>query len=257
MKRSRLPFIVTILVIVFMYLPIIVLVVNSFNESRFGGTWEGFSLKWYERLFHDRGIWHAIRNTFIVGISATLISTILGTMSAFALYRYKNSLQKVHYGLVYTPLVIPDILMGMSLLLLFISLKFPLGLFSIFIAHTTFCMSYVAMVVLARLDTFDYNVVEAAQDLGANPWTIVWRVVVPLLAPGILSGALLAFTMSIDDYIITSFVSGPGATTLPLKVYGMIKFGVTPVINALSTILLTVTFVLVWMTERLTKESVV
>lgn len=257
MKKSRIPFFVTLFVLVFMYLPIGVLIINSFNGSRFGGEWTGFSLKWYEHLFHDRGIWSAIRNTLIIGLSATVVSTVLGTLSAFALYRFKGILQKLHYGLVYSPLVIPDILMGMSLFLLFIAISAPMGLITVFIAHTTFCISYVAMVVLARLETFEYSVVEAAQDLGASTWTIIWKVVLPLLAPGIVSGALLAFTISIDDYIITSFVAGPGATTLPLKVYGMIKFGSTPVINALSTLLLTLTFVLVWATQALTKASVV
>lgn len=257
MKKSQIPLFVTLLVLIFMYLPIGVLIVNSFNESRFGGEWAGFSLKWYERLFQDRSIWSAIRNTLIIGVAATVVSTVFGTLSAFALYRFKGVLQKLHYGLVYSPLVIPDILMGMSLFLLFIAISAPMGLITVFIAHTTFCISYVAMVVLARLETFEYSVVEAAQDLGASNWTIIWKVVFPLLAPGIISGALLAFTISIDDYIITSFVAGPGATTLPLKVYGMIKFGSTPVINALSTLLLTLTFILVWATQALTKESLV
>lgn len=255
MKKSAFPYVILAFIIIFLYLPIIVLVVTSFNESRFGEGMMTFSLKWYVRLFHDREIWEALQNTLIVGTVATTTSTVLGTMAAFALYRYKTRLQDLHYGLIYAPLVIPEVLMGISLLLLFISFSVPLNLFTIMIAHTTFCISYVAMVVLARLDNFDFHVVEAAQDLGAHWWTTVTKVVVPILAPGIISGALLAFTISIDDYIITSFVAGPGTSTLPIHVYGMIKYGATPVINALSTIILSVTFLFAVVTQFLTKES--
>jgi spermidine/putrescine transport system permease protein len=255
MRASRFPNIVTVLVILFLYLPIFILMAMSFNESRYGHEWTGFSLKWYARLFQDRDIWDSVQNSLIVGSLATLASCFMGTLSAYALYRYPTKLQRIHYGLVYAPLVVPDILMGMSLLLLFISVGAGLGLTTIIIAHTTFCISYVAMVVLAKLDNFDYHVVEAAQDLGAGWWSVVWRVIIPMLAPGIISGALLAFTISIDDYIVTSFVAGPGTSTLPIHVYGMIKFGATPVINALSTIVLSVTFVLALITQFLTRES--
>ncbi len=255
MKTGTFPKIVTFLVILFLYLPIIILMATSFNESRFGHEWSGFSLKWYIRLFQDRDIWAAVRNTLIIGSAATFASCFMGTLGAFALYRYQTALQRIHYGLVYAPLVVPDILMGMSLLLLFISLSINLGLVTIIIAHTTFCISYVAMVVLAKLDNFDYAVVEAAQDLGAGLWSALTRIILPMLAPGIISGALLAFTISIDDYIVTSFVAGPGTSTLPIHVYGMIKFGATPVINALSTIVLSVTFILALITQLLTKES--
>jgi len=256
MKKSSFPLLITFLVIAFLYLPIILLMISSFNESRFGEEWTGFSFRWYVRLFQDPDIWNGVKNSLIVGISATCISTVLGTMAAFALYRYKSMFQSLHYGLVYAPLVVPDLLMGMSLLLLFISLGAPLGLMTIILAHTTFCISYVAMVVLSRMDDFDYSVIEAAQDLGAEWWIVVFKVVVPVLSPGIISGALLAFTISIDDYIVTSFVSGPGSATLPIHVYGMMKFGATPVINALSTIILTVTFILTFCAQLFTKRSV-
>jgi len=153
--------------------------------------------------------------------------------------------------MIYMPLVVPEILMGMSLLLTFAAVGLKLGLFTIFLAHVTFCISYVAMVVLARLQDFDPAVVEAAQDLGANWWIIAWRIMAPMLAPGIASGALLALTLSIDDFVITFFVAGPGSTTLPIRIYSMIKFGTPAVLNALSTILLTVTFILVWLSQRL------
>lgn len=254
MKRSRIPMYTTVVVLVFFYLPILVLVINSFNASRFGGVWEGFSLRWYIRLFTERDIWYALRNTLIVAVSATAASVVLGTIAAFALHRHTSRLQRVHYTLIYTPLVVPDILMGMSLLLFFVALGLDMGLFTIFLAHTTFCISYVAMVVLARLQDFDFSVIEAAQDLGASWWTAAWRVLLPLLAPGIAAGGLLAFTLSIDDFVITFFVTGPGATTLPIQIYSMIKHGSPPLINALSTILLLVTFVMVWLIQNLTED---
>ncbi len=254
MKRSMVPVLTTMAVLVFFYLPILVLMVNSFNAARFGGSWGGFSFKWYARLLHERDIWHAFRNTMIIAVGATLVSTVIGTSAAFALHRFRSRLQHLHYGLIYTPLVVPEILMGMSLLLFFVALNVQLGLFTIFLAHVTFCISYVAMVVLARLQDFDFAIIEAAMDLGANWWTTLWRVLVPLLAPGILAGGLLAFTLSIDDFVISFFVAGPGSTTLPIRIYSMIKFGATPLINALSTILLVFTFVIVWITQHLTKE---
>lgn len=246
MRPSRVPAIVTWAVILFFYLPIAVLVVNSFNASRFGGTWEGFSFKWYAKLFQDESIWMALSNTLIVAAGATVGSMVLGTCAAFALHRYAGSkLQKWHYGVIYMPLVLPEILMGLSLLLFFVALKVQLGLWTIFVAHVTFCLSYVAMTVLARLQDFDYSIVEAAQDLGAGWGVTVVKVLLPMLAPGILAGGLLAFTLSIDDFVISFFVAGPGATTLPIKIYSMIKYGKPPMINALSALLLLVTFLCV------------
>jgi spermidine/putrescine transport system permease protein len=255
-KTSRVPMLTTLAVLAFFYLPILVLVFDSFNASRFAGSWGGFSCKWYVRLWQERDIWHALRNTLVIAFAATACATVLGTAAAFALHRYATRLQRVHYVLIYTPLVVPEILMGISLLLFFVALNVGLGLFTVFLAHVTFCISYVAMVVLARLQDFDFSIVEAAMDLGANWWVALWRVLLPLLAPGITAGALLAFTLSIDDFVITFFVAGPGATTLPIRVYSMIKHGATPLINALSSILLVVTFAIVWTAQHLTKESV-
>jgi spermidine/putrescine transport system permease protein len=178
----------------------------------------------------------------------------LGTTAAIALHRYASRLQKFHYTLIYTPLVVPEILMGISLLLFFAALRLELGLFTIFLAHVTFCISYVTMVVLGRLQDFDYSIVEAAQDLGADWWLTVRRVLLPMLMPGIVAGGLLAFTLSIDDFVITFFVAGPGSTTLPIRIYSMIKHGAPPLINALSSILLVVTFLTVFFSQRLTRE---
>lgn len=256
MKHSHLPLIVTVVVLLFFYLPISVLIVNSFNASRFSGGWEGFTLHWYVQLFSQRGIWHALRNSLIIAVAATLAAAMVGTTAAFALHRFNSRLQRIHYTIIYTPLVVPEILMGISLLLFFVAVGMRLGLFTIFLAHVTFCISYVAMVVLARLQDFDFSVIEAAQDLGASWWTTTRRILLPLLAPGISAGALLAFTLSIDDFVITFFVAGPGSTTLPLWIYSMIKHSKDmPLINALSSILLVVTYAAVWFSQRLTREK--
>ena len=195
-------------VLLFFYVPIVVLVVNSFNASRFSGAWKGFTFKWYRLLFNDREIWHALGNTMQVAVGATFAAVVLGTLAALALSKWKGRIQSAHYGLLYTHLVLPDILMGISLLLFFISIGLKQGLFTVFLAHTTFCVSYVAMAVLGRLEDFDNNLLEAARDLGANPWQTFWKVQFPLLLPGIVAGGLLSFTLSIDDFVITFFVSG-------------------------------------------------
>ena len=254
MKQSRIPMLITWILLAFFYLPIFVLVLYSFNSSRFGGSWTGWSFHWYRQLYREREIWHALTNSLVVAISATSVSVILGTTAAIALHRYSSRLQKFHYTMIYTPLVVPEILMGISLLLFFAALHLELGLFTIFLAHVTFCISYVAMVVLGRLQDFDYAVVEASQDLGAGWWATTWRVLLPLLMPGIIAGGLLAFTLSIDDFVITFFVAGPGSTTLPIRIYSMIKHGSPPLINALSSILLLITFLAVFVSQRLTKE---
>lgn len=257
MKRSRFPLLVMGLVLLFFYLPIIILVINSFNASRFGSGWQGFSLIWYRRLLHEPEIWAAARNTLVIAVLVTIVSLILGTTSALALHRFaKTRLQRVHYTLIYTPLVVPEILMGISLLMGFVAAGVGLGLFTIFLAHVTFCISYVALVVLGRLQDFDFSIVEAAQDLGAGWWTTARRVLLPMLAPGLAAGGLLAFTLSVDDFVITFFVAGPGATTLPIRVYSMIKHGATPLINALSTILLVLTFTIVLVSQRLSRSNI-
>lgn len=253
-RHSRIPLLTTIAILLFFYIPIAVLIMNSFNSSSTGGTWDGFTLKWYIKLFSNRGIWDSIRNSLIVGFASTLVSTIIGTSAAFALYKYANTrLQRVHSIILYMPLVVPEILMGISLLMLFIAVKIQLGLFAIFLAHVTFSMSYVAMVVLSRLQDFDITLLEASMDLGANAWMTMRKIMLPLIAPGIIAGALLAFTLSVDDFVITFFVSGPGSTTLPVKVYSMIKHSrELPVINALSTLLMVITFAIVLVSQKQT-----
>jgi spermidine/putrescine transport system permease protein len=254
MKSSRLPAIVFGLVVVFLYVPILFLVVNSFNEARFSSTWAGFTLKWYAALFdpQNRDLWEATQRTLLIAISSSAISMILGTLSACALHWFRTRLQRLNYGLIYLPIVIPDLLMGISLLLFFVALGVTLGTVTILIAHITFCSSFVTVVVLGRLQGFDESVIAAARDLGATRWVAIRRVILPLLAPGIVAGGLLAFTLSVDDYVITFFVTGPGSTTLPLKIYSMVKHSrELPLINAISTIFLVITFLIVWWSQKL------
>lgn len=254
MTKGKIPFIITAFVLFLLYVPLILLVINSFNDSRFGGEWGGFTFKWYQALWSHREVWGALTNSLIIATSATIASTVLGTLAAFSIYRYKTNLQKIHYGLIYSPLAIPDVLMGVSLLILFVLLNIHLGIFTVFLAHTTFCVSYVTLIMLAKLSQFDYALIEAAQDLGANTWTTFRRVLLPFLIPGIVASGLLAFTLSIDDFVITFFVSGQGATTLPIYVYSMIKFGPTPIINALSTLILGVTLISITIFHFTAKE---
>ncbi len=256
MKRSRFPVLVTAAVLLFFYAPIVVLVINSFNASRFGGSWEGFTLKWYEKLWNNDDIWSALWTSLGLATLASLTAMVLGTLAAFALHRFQSRLQKIHLGTLTVPLVMPDILMGISLLLFFVALGVPTGFTTIWIAHVTFCLSYVTMVVLGRLQDFDFTLVDAARDLGAGRWQTLRRVVLPLLAPGIIAGGLLAFTLSIDDFVITFFVQGPGTTTLTLRVYSMMKVSQNmPVINALATILLALTFAVVTLSFKLTRKQ--
>lgn len=254
MKSSRIPLITTVLVLAFFYLPIGALVVKSFNSARYSPEWKSFTFKWYERLFEREDILMALVNSLQVALIASTASMLLGTCAAFALHRYKSRLQSTHRMMIHVPLVLPDILMGMSLLLLFIATGINLSLTTVTIAHITFCLSYVALVVLARLQDFDPNIVEAARDLGATRIQAFLKITFPIIFPGILAGGLLAFTLSVDDYVVTFFVKGPGADTLPTLVYSMIKKSKElPVINALSTLMLLFTFLLVFASQRLAR----
>jgi len=258
-RKSRFPFLVSMFVMLFLYAPIVVLVIYSFNDSRYPGAWNGFTTKWYTQLIEARtvearDIWRATSNTLFVALCATAISMVFGTMAAWALYRFRSGLQKFHQALVYAPLVVPDILMGISLLMLFVNMSMKLGLTTIIIAHTTFCISYVALVVLGRLQDFDHTLVDAARDLGANNWNVGVRILSPLLGPGIIAGGLLAFTLSVDDFVVTFFTSGPGSTTLPVQVYSMMRHGTPTLINALSVIFILVTFSVVIFSQRIIQK---
>jgi len=256
MKRSWLPSLITLVVVVFLFAPLVVLVMNSFNASRFGGEWDGFTWNWYEKLWAANEVWESLAVTLKIAVSASLASMILGTLAAYALHCFRSWLQDVHQMLITLPLVMPDTLMGMSLLALFVICGVETGLLTIWIAHVTFCLSFVTMVVLGRLQDFDFTLIDAARDLGATRAQAVRKVLLPLLLPGVLAGGLLAFTLSIDDYVITFFVSGPGTTTLPLRVASMMKTSRSlPVINALSTLLIGSTFLLAALSFRLQRRT--
>ena len=251
MKPSRSPVFITAVVLLFLYLPIALLVLHSFNESRYSTSWQGFTWKWYAQLFEREDLWQAFLRSISIAAISSVTCMILGTFAAFALHRYRSRLQRWHSLLLTLPLVMPEILIGMSLLSLFVAFHLPLGLVTITIAHITFCLGYVALVVRARLQDFDFSLYEAARDLGATKWQTFRLVLLPLLAPGIAAGGLLAFTLSIDDFVVTFFVSGPGADTLPVKISSMIRHSKElPVINALSTLLLIATVLIVAATQR-------
>jgi len=233
----------TLLVLLFLYLPIAVIVVLSFNQSRFGVQWRGFTTAWYEKLFNNPRIALYAENTLVVAVVSTLIATVLGTLLALGLYRYRFRGKGLLRFLLYVPVVIPDIVMGVALLLFFAWVReatgfFRLSLFTIILGHVTFQLAYVALVVKSRLASLDPALEEAAADLGAGGFATFRYVTLPLIWPGVLAGALLAFSLSLDDFVITFFTAGPGSTTLPLYIFGSVKRGVTPEIHALSSILI-------------------
>lgn len=221
----------------FLYIPIIILIIYSFNESRQIGLWTGFSWQWYGELFHDEAVLDALKLSLWVATWSTIISTFLGTLTALALERHRFWGKITYDAILYLPIIIPDIVMALSTLLFFVVLGVALSKYTILIAHVAFNISFVAIVVRARLADMSSTLEEAAADLGANEWQTFRRVTLPLLTPGIVSGALLAFTLSLDDFVITFFVAGPGSTTLPVRVYSMIRFGLTPEVNAVSTLM--------------------
>lgn len=225
----------------FLYLPIVLLIVFSFNESKLVTVWGGFSTKWYVSLFHNQGLMDAAWVTIRVGLVSATVATVLGTMGALALTRYTRFRGRVLFsGMIFAPLVMPDVITGLSLLLLFVAIGMDRGLMTVTLAHITFTMCFVAVVVQSRLITFDRSLEEAAMDLGASPVKTFFQITLPVILPAIVSGWMLAFTLSLDDLVIASFASGPGATTLPMKIYSQVRLGVTPEINAACTILIAI-----------------
>lgn len=256
MNKRRTSLFFFLFTMLFFYLPLLILVIYSFNEGK-SMVWKGFSLKWYRELFqYSENIWKAFRYSIGVAIVSGFLSTVIGTLGAIALKWYSFKSKKYLEILTVLPLVVPDIIIGVSLLILFASIQLKLGLLTIFIAHTTFNISYVLFIVLARLDEFDYSVVEAAYDLGANERQTLQKVILPMLFPAIISGFLMAVTLSFDDFVITFFVAGPGSSTLPLRIYSMIRLGVSPVINALSVILILISVILTLSTKKLQKNFI-
>ena len=223
----------------FLYLPMLILVIYSFNESKLVTVWAGFSTKWYGELFRNDAFLDAAWVTLQVAILSSLIATVLGTMAAYVLVRAGRFPGRTLFsGMIYAPLVMPEVITGLSLLLLFISIGLDRGVVTIVLAHTTFAMCFVSVVVSSRLASFDTSLEEAALDLGCTPFEAFRLVTLPVIAPAVISGWLLAFTLSLDDLVIASFTAGPSATTLPIKIWSSIRLGVSPEINALSTILI-------------------
>lgn len=224
---------------VFLYVPMLILVIYSFNESKLVTVWAGFSTKWYGELLSNEAFLDAAWVTLRVAVISSTIATVLGTMAAYVLVRGGRFFGRTLFsGMIYAPLVMPEVITGLSLLLLFIGLGMDRGVLTIVLAHTTFSMCFVSVVVSSRLMTFDQSLEEAALDLGASSFTAFRLVTLPIIAPAVVSGWLLAFTLSLDDLVIASFTSGPAATTLPMKIWSSVRLGVSPEINALSTILI-------------------
>ena len=267
MKRSYFSTVVLGLVMAFLYVPIILVVVygfipNGMSMSFFdaSGNFAGFTGKWYGMIFSGDRRLDALIESFWLSLTiaglATLVSCVLGTTAALALHKWRGRLQSVHHALVYTPLIMPDILIGISLLMLFVACGVGCGFWTILIAHITFCVSYIVMTVLARLQDFDDRIVEAAYDLGAGPWYTFFHVQLPILMPGIVAGGLLAFTLSIDDVVITSFVNGAGTNTFPTYVSSMTKHSRNlPAVFALSTLMLLFTCVLMGLSKLIARGN--
>ncbi|HEU4923019.1 MAG TPA: ABC transporter permease subunit [Burkholderiales bacterium] len=233
---------------VFLYAPLAIVVLYSFNDSRLNAQWVGFTLAWYEKLLHNEPMLIAARNSLLIALAAAAASTVLGTLAGFALHRHRPRLLA---PLVLATIAIPEILMGVSLLIFFVLLNVTLGMVSIILAHITFCIGFVALVVRARLAGMDESLTEAARDLGATPAQAFRWVTLPLIMPGVVAGALMAFTLSLDDFVITFFTAGAGSSTLPLQIYTMVKIAVTPEVNAVSTLLMLLTLSLILVATRL------
>lgn len=242
----------------FLYIPMVILIIFSFNESKLVTVWAGFSTQWYGELMHNEAFLNAAWVTIKVAVMSSTLATILGTMAAYVLVRGGRFMGRTLFsGMIYAPLVMPEVITGLSLLLLFIGIGMDRGVMTIVLAHTTFAMCYVSVVVSSRLVTFDRSLEEAALDLGCSPAEAFRLVTLPIIAPAVISGWLLAFTLSLDDLVIASFTSGPSSTTLPIKIFSAVRLGVSPEINALSTIMIAIVTVGVITASLVSKRSMV
>ncbi len=240
----------------FLYLPMVLLIAYSFNSSKLVTVWAGFSTKWYGELLHNVAFLDAAWVTLRVAVVSSTIATILGTMAALVLVRAGRFIGRtVFSGMIYAPLVMPEVITGLSLLLLFIGIGLDRGIFTVVLAHATFSMCYVSVVVSSRLATFDRSLEEAALDLGCSQISAFRLVTLPIIAPAVISGWLLAFTLSLDDLVIASFTTGPGATTLPIKIWSAVRLGVSPEINALSTLMISIVAIGVITASLVTKRN--
>ncbi|MCE0492529.1 spermidine/putrescine ABC transporter permease PotC [Vibrio salinus] len=252
-KSARISFIGVIYA--FLYLPIIVLIVNSFNENKFGMKWGGFSTKWYDSLWHNAGLMQAAWHSMTIAFFSASAAALIGSLTAVALFRYSFKGKKLINSMLFIVMMSPDIVMGISLLALFLFIGLHLGFLTLFVAHITFCLPFVVITVYSRLNGFDVKMLEAAKDLGAKEWVILKQIIFPLAKPAIASGWLLSFTLSLDDVIISSFVTGPTYEILPLKIYSMVKVGISPEVNALATIMLILSLILVVISQLLGRDK--
>lgn len=239
--------------LLFLYAPIAVLILFSFNASRLSAAWQGWTLDWYRQMAGDEALREAVQNSLLVGIVSTAVATVLGVGAAFGLER-GSSARRIVEGTMLLPLIIPEVMMGVALMLFFVLIKLPLSLTTVMIGHATFNLPVVTMIVRARLRKLDPSLEEAARDLGATPWQAFRHITWPLLRPAVLGAVLMAFTFSFDDFVVTFFTAGPGSTTLPLRVYSMVKSGVSPVINALSAIMILLSMALIGMSLALQRR---
>jgi spermidine/putrescine transport system permease protein len=245
----------TVLVLIFFYLPIAILIGFSFNTSRLNIIWEGFTLEWYAAIWRDAVLVHSLNNSLIIAVATTVVSVILGTAGAWLLYRHRFPAVRLVMTLVFIPMIIPEVIMGVSLLILFVTIGLELGYATIIISHVTFCFPFVMVAVQARLAGLDPALEEAAMDLGATPTVAFRKVLVPFLMPAIISGALMSFTLSLDELIVTYFTASAATRTLPLEIFGRIKKGLDPTLNAISTVFIASTVGLVLVTELLKRRN--
>jgi len=237
------------------YIPIIILIVNSFNSSRFGINWQGFSTQWYRLLMNNDSLIQAAQHSLLMGVLSASCATIIGSLTAVALYRYRFRGKPFVSGMLFVVMMSPDIVMAISLLVLFMLLGISLGFWSLLFSHITFCLPFVVITVYSRLKGFDVRMLEAAKDLGASEVTILRKILLPLALPAVAAGWLLSFTLSMDDVVVSSFVTGPSFEILPLKIYSMVKVGVSPEVNALATILLLLSLLLVALSQLLLRDK--
>lgn len=245
----------TVLVMIFFYLPIVILVGYSFNSSRLNIVWQGFTLDWYAAIWRDAVLVASLYNSLYVAVVTTILSVLLGTGGAWLLFRYRFPGVRMLSTLIFIPMIIPEVIMGVSLLIFFVAVHLELGYATIIISHVTFCFPFVMVAVQARLAGLDPSLEEAAQDLGATPLQAFRKILVPYLAPAIISGALMSFTLSLDELIVTYFTASAGTRTLPLEIFGRVKKGLDPTLNAISTVFILSTVVLVIVTELLKKRE--
>ena len=239
----------------YLYIPIIILVTNSFNEDRYGLSWKGFSWNWYERLFNNDTLIQAAFHSVTLAFFAATLATSVGGLTAIALYRYRFRGKQAVSGMLFIVMMSPDIVMAVSLLALFMVVGISLGFWSLLLAHVTFCLPYVTVTIFSRLNGFDARMLEAAKDLGASEVTILRKIILPLALPAVVSGWLLSFTISLDDVVVSSFVSGVSYEILPLRIFSLVKTGVTPEVNALATIMIVLSLGLVILSQLITRKN--